>query len=557
MSVKVVITAVSVILLVGVVAGFFAVIQHRKHSGGTELSLQMKAVSNFCSATSYKEACQKSLNSVNSTDPEQFISRSILVAEEAVMKFFNYSDSLIVKAKNNSRTKMALDDCKDMMSYAVQSLQASYSEVGNAQLHSISDRVSDLRTWLSAVISYQESCLDGFESDEIMKENMTIGITDARELTSNALAIVSKLSEILSKFGLQLKAPKTSRRLLSTGKDKYPSWFSNVDRKLLAKIDNSNIKPNAIVAMDGSGHFKTIAEALAAAPKQSNVRHVIYVKAGVYKEYITVDKKTINILMYGDGPRKTIVTGNKNYVDGTPTWKTSTFSAIGDGFICRSMGFQNTAGPSKHQAVALRIQSDRSAFFDCRMDGNQDTLYNHANRQFFRNCVISGTIDFIFGDSPTLIQNTLIIARRPMDNQLNTVTAQGKSDANENTGTVIQNCRIVPEQILFPDRFKIATYLGRPWKQYSTTVVMESTLADFIRPEGWTPWAGEAFEDTLYYAEYNNRGPGASLDKRVDWKGYHKIDKNTAMRFTAQSFLLSRENWLPQTGIPYIAGLRS
>ncbi|PPD80819.1 hypothetical protein GOBAR_DD22250 [Gossypium barbadense] len=480
MSVKVVITAVSVILLVGVVAGFFAVIQHRKHSGGTELSLQMKAVSNFCSATSYKEACQKSLNSVNSTDPEQFIGRSILVAEEAVKKFFNYSDSLIVKVKNNSRTKMALDDCKDMMSYAVQSLQASYSE-----------------------------------------------------------------------------APKTSRRLLSTGKDKYPSWFSNVDRKLLAKIDNSNIKPNAIVAMDGSGHFKTIAEALAAAPKQSNVRHVIYVKAGVYKEYITVDKKTINILMYGDGPRKTIVTGNKNYVDGTPTWKTSTFSAIGDGFICRSMGFQNTAGPSKHQAVALRIQSDRSAFFDCRMDGNQDTLYNHANRQFFRNCVISGTIDFIFGDSPTLIQNTLIIARRPMDNQLNTVTAQGKTDANENTGIVIQNCRIVPEQILFPDRFKIATYLGRPWKQYSTTVVMESTLADFIRSEGWTPWAGEAFEDTLYYAEYNNRGPGASLDRRVDWKGYHKIDKNTAMRFTAQSFLLSRENWLPQTGIPYIAGLRS
>lgn len=221
------------------------------------------------------------------------------------------------------------------------------------------------------------------------------------------------------------------------------------------------------------------------------------------------------------------------------------------------MGFQNTAGPSKHQAVALRVQSDRSAFFDCRMDGNQDTLYNHANRQFFRNCVISGTIDFIFGDSPTLIQNTLIIARRPMDNQLNTVTAQGKVDANENTGIVIQNCRIVPEQILFPDRFKIATYLGRPWKQYSTTVVMESTLADFIRPEGWTPWSGAAFEDTLYYAEYNNRGPGASLDRRVDWKGYHKIDRSTAMRFTAQSFLLSRENWLPQTGIPYVASLRS
>ncbi|XVE77412.1 hypothetical protein DITRI_Ditri13aG0060500 [Diplodiscus trichospermus] len=554
MSAKVIISGISIILVVGTVLGVVATI-HRNGDDKTELSPKMKAVSNFCTSTDYQDTCQKTLSNVNSTDPKDYIAHAILASEEAVRKFFNYSDSLIVQANNDSHTKMALDDCKEMMDYAVQSLQASFSEVGDAELRSINDRIADLRTWLSAVISYQQSCLDGFEQESSTRKTMETGIVDASELTANALAIVTKLSDILSKFGLQLNVP-TSRRLLSIEKEGYPSWFSAADRKLLARIDNRNLRPNAVVAKDGSGQFKTIAAALTAAPKNSKVRHVIYVKAGIYDEYITVDKKTTNILMYGDGPRKTIVTGHKNFVDGTSTWQTSTFSAIGDGFIAKSMGFQNTAGPQKHQAVALRIQSDKSAFFNCRMDGFQDTLYNQANRQFFRNCVISGTIDFIFGDSPTIIQNSLIIVRRPMDNQQNTVTAQGKSNANENTGTVIQNCRIVPEQKLFIDRFKIPTYLGRPWKQYSTTVVMESTLGDFIQPAGWLPWAGSNFLNTLYYAEYNNRGPGANTAKRVNWKGYHRIDKKTTMQFTVQSFLLARENWLPFSGIPFTAGLR-
>ncbi|OMO82259.1 Pectinesterase, catalytic [Corchorus olitorius] len=548
---KAAISGLSILLVVGVALGVVAVV-HRSNNNAP-ITPHMKAVSDFCSTTDYKESCHKTLGAVNTTDPKEFIAHAILASQDAVKKFFNYSDSLIVQANNNSRTKMALDDCKDMMDLAVQSLQASFSDVGDAQLHTLNDRINDIRTWLSAVISYQQSCLDGFEKDNSMRPMMENGIIDASQLTANALAIVTKLGDILSKLGLDFKIPTFKRRLMSS---EYPEWFSASDRKLLGRIDNSRLKPNAVVAKDGSGQFKTIGEALAAAPKNNPNRHIIYVKAGIYDEYITIDKKTINILMYGDGPRKTIVTGHKNYVDGTSTWQTATFSAIGDGFIARSMGFQNTAGPEKHQAVALRIQSDKSAFFNCRMDGYQDTLYNQANRQFFRNCVISGTIDFIFGDSPTVIQNSLIIVRRPMDNQLNTVTAQGKKEANENTGIVIHNCRIVPEQRLFDDRFKIETYLGRPWKQYATTVVMESTLGDFIHPAGWAPWQGEFFENTLYYAEYNNRGPGAVLDRRINWKGYHKIDRATAERFTVQNFLNARDNWLPATEIPFLPGFK-
>lgn len=230
-------------------------------------------------------------------------------------------------------------------------------------------------------------------------------------------------------------------------------------------------------------------------------------------------------------------------------------AAIGAGFICKGMGFQNTAGPEGHQAVALRVQSEMSVFYNCRMDGHQDTLYVQAGRQFYRNCVISGTVDFIFGDGTVVIQNSLIIARRPNDNQFNVVTAQGRKERHQPTGLVIHNCRIVPEQKLFPDRFKIKSYLGRPWKEFSRTVIMESTLADFIQPTGWLPWAGTFGLDTLYFAEYGNKGPGARTEQRVKWRGYHVINRNEAAQFTAGKFL-GGDKWLSSAGVPFLLGFK-
>lgn len=230
-------------------------------------------------------------------------------------------------------------------------------------------------------------------------------------------------------------------------------------------------------------------------------------------------------------------------------------AAIGEGFLCKSMGFQNTAGPEGHQAVALRVQSDMSAFFNVRVDGYQDSLYVQAHRQFYRNCVISGTVDFIFGDSSTVIQNSLIIVRKPMDSQQNTVTAQGRADRHETTGLVIHNCRIVPEQKLFPTRFKTPTYLGRPWKEYARTVIMESTLGDFVQPVGYLPWAGNFALDTCSYLEYGNRGPGAKTNRRVRWKNVRVMGRNEALQYTVAPFIQGNL-WLKATGVPYLPGLR-
>lgn len=218
------------------------------------------------------------------------------------------------------------------------------------------------------------------------------------------------------------------------------------------------------------------------------------------------------------------------------------------------MGFVNTAGPEAHQAVALHVQGDMSVFFNCRFEAYQDTLYVHANRQFFRNCEILGTVDFIFGNSAALFQNCLMTVRKPMDSQSNMVTAQGRTDPHMPTGIVLQSCRIVPEEALFPTRLQIASYLGRPWKEFSRTVVMESTIGDVIKPEGWAEWMGDFALKTLYYAEYGNTGPGAGTSKRVTWPGYRGvIGQAEATQFTAGVFI-DGMTWLKNTGIQNVMG---
>lgn len=556
---KVVVSGISIILVVGVAIGVVAGVHKFGSSGdsGEKLSPEMKAVSSVCAPTDFKELCMKSLTTYSpngTTDPKELIKAAVLAIEDHMKGSLNFSQSLAAAA-SEAKTKMSLEDCKDLYQSAIGELQAAFSYVGDSDLHTMDDRVAEIQNWLSAVVSYQESCLDNMD-DPKLKADLQNNVLNASELTSNALSIVAGLNQVLSSFNLKLNLTTNSRRLLSMDQGgQYPSWFSATDRKLLAKVGNGRVQPNAVVAKDGSGRYKTIGAALAAYPKGQRGRYVIYVKAGVYDEYLTVTKDQVNVFMYGDGPRKTIVTGHKSNKDGVSTMQTATFAAVGNGFLCQSMGFQNTAGYIGHQAVALRVQSDMSAFFNCRMDGYQDTLYVQSNRQFYRNCVISGTVDFIFGDSPTVIQNSLIIARKPGPGQQNTITAQGRKWKDENTGLIIHNCRIVPEQKLYPQRFAIKTYLGRPWKPYARTVIMESTLGDFIQPAGYLSWNGDNKDNSCIYAEYGNRGPGARFSGRVKWKGVRAISRKEAQGYTAGPFIQGNL-WLKNTGFKSMLGLR-
>lgn len=215
--------------------------------------------------------------------------------------------------------------------------------------------------------------------------------------------------------------------------------------------------------------------------------------------------------------------------------------------MARDMGFINTAGPENFQAVALRSSSDRSIFYRCHIDAYQDTLYAHSNRQFYRECVITGTIDFIFGNAAAVFQNCSIEPRQPMKGQYNTITAQSKSDPNQNTGFSIHRCGIGPRGNL-----TARTYFGRPWNVYSTTVVLESEIQGIIDPEGWSAWEpGTEAPDSIFYAEYKNDGPGSALGGRVTWPGYKPgIKDEEAEEFSVEEFIQGNQ-WIDGLNIGY------
>ncbi|KAJ8428196.1 hypothetical protein Cgig2_031473 [Carnegiea gigantea] len=563
---KIIGLVVSIILIVGLAISLvFGIRLANKSSNPSNNPLykSSKGIAAVCNPTDYKDVCAQSLNTLSNNEtatPEDYLQVAINVTIDAINEGIAKS-AYIGQSANDSLNRMGFQDCKELLQLAIHELEATSADIRSSNAYKISERINELKNWLSAAVAYKEACLDGVDQRDL-KELMTRGLANSTQLISNLLAIVSDMDQILDKFDIKRNKTLSYRRLLNVGSSKvtlnngYPSWFSAAERKLLGRINTNNPNPNVVVASDGSGQFRTISAALAAYPKNLQGRYVIYVKAGIYDEQVLVTKDQVNVFMYGDGPRKTIITGRKNYAEGVSTYQTATLAVIGNRFIGKSMGFQNTAGPQGHQAVALRVQSDMAAFYNCRMDGYQDTLYAQAHRQFYRNCVISGTIDFIFGDGNAFIQNSLVIVRRPMDGQQNTVTAQGKTDSRETTGIVIHNCRVVPEQKLFPIRITIQTYLGRPWKKFSTVIFMQSTLADFINPAGWLPWSGNFALDTLFFAEFANQGPGADTSKRVRWKGYHVISNpRDALRFTIDPFIQGNE-WIPASGTPFLVGLK-
>jgi pectinesterase len=218
----------------------------------------------------------------------------------------------------------------------------------------------------------------------------------------------------------------------------------------------------------------------------------------------------------------------------------------GAGFVARDLTIRNTAGPAAHQAVALRVDADRSAFFRVAVEGHQDTLYAHSLRQFYRDCRVSGTVDFVFGNGIAVIQRTTLATLPLAPGQTGSVTAQGRKDPNQNTGFSIHNCVV---------EAKHPTYLGRPWKPFSRVVVMESYLGAGVRSRGWLEWAGDVGLGTLFYGEYRNFGPGAGVAGRVRWPGYHVImDPKWASRFTVRRFIDGLA-WLPSTGVTFTADL--
>ncbi|XP_062102950.1 probable pectinesterase/pectinesterase inhibitor 20 [Humulus lupulus] len=233
----------------------------------------------------------------------------------------------------------------------------------------------------------------------------------------------------------------------------------------------------------------------------------------------------------------------------------------GQGFLGANLTVVNTAGPNKSQAVALRNSADYSTFYSCSFEGYQDTLYIHTHRQFYRDCDIYGTIDYIFGNGSAVLQNCNIYVRKPLTGQFTVITTHGRTDRNQNTGISIQNCNILPTPDLATSNARALegretkTYLGRPWRDYCRVIFMECFMDEFIDPAGWHRWNDSDFGTrNSYLAEFDNWGGGSYTTKRVTWPAFHLINAVEAQDFTVSRFI-NGDLWLPQTRVPYTAGL--
>ncbi|KAI3816591.1 hypothetical protein L1987_16293 [Smallanthus sonchifolius] len=436
------------------------------------------------------------------------------------------------------RAKSAWTDCLELYDDTVYQLNRSLGST-NGQ---------DIQTWLSSASTNHETCLNGFHDFHLSSPFQTFkyALSGFSKYLSNSLAINKALTPLLTS--------SKERTLMET--NNFPKWLSKSDRKLLS-TPSGTTSADLVVAQDGSGDYQTISEAIAALPKlrKGNSRFIIYVKAGVYKENVDIKNTMHNLMFVGDGMGSTIVTSGKNNKDGSTTFSSATFGVSGSGFIARDMTFENTAGPSKFQAVAFRSGSDLSVVFGCAFKGYQDTLYVYSGRQFYRNCQVYGTLDFIFGNAAAVLQSCNIYVRKPMGGQANAITAQGRTDPNQNTGIIIHNSAVTAASDLRGSGGSVKTYLGRPWMKYSRTVYMKCSLDSLINSAGWLPWSGSFALSTLYYGEYLNTGGGAGTGGRVKWPGLHIITSSTeAMKFTAGDFL-DGGSWIPGTGLPYTAGL--
>ncbi|XP_065864164.1 probable pectinesterase/pectinesterase inhibitor 20 [Euphorbia lathyris] len=460
----------------------------------------------------------------------------------------------------------ALEDCKFLAELNFDFLSTSFQTVNTTSQTLSSVKADDIQTLFSAILTNQQTCLDGLQSTASawsVKNGLSIPLSNDTKLYTVSLALFTKgwvpKSKTWKPRGNNRLPGFRSGRLPLKMSSKTLEVYQSVSRRKLLQADDSGVLVSDIVTVvqNGSGDFVTINDAISAAPNRSNGANgyfMIYVTAGVYEEYVNIPKNKNYLMIVGDGINQTVITGNRNVVDGWTTFNSATFVVTAPNFVAVNITVRNTAGATKHQAVAVRNGADLSTFYSCSFEAYQDTLYTHSLRQFYRECDIYGTVDFIFGNAAVILQNCNIYPRMPMSGQFNAITAQGRTDPNQNTGISIHNCVIRAADDLAAAGSTVKTYLGRPWKEYSRTVYMQNFMDDLIDSAGWQIWSGDFGLNTLYYAEYNNTGPGSDTSNRVTWSGYHVIDAVDAANFTVSNFLLG-DAWLPLAGIPFSGSL--
>lgn len=299
---------------------------------------------------------------------------------------------------------------------------------------------------------------------------------------------------------------------------------------------SSEKKFDYVVAKDGSGDFTTIQSAIEACKAFPPNRIRIFIKKGIYHEKVFIPSWNNKISLIGESKDSTIISYgdyfNKINKGRNSTFYTPTLLVQGNDFHAENLTVENTAGPVG-QAVALSVEADRCSFSNCNFLGNQDTVYLAGEnfRQYFNECYIEGTTDFIFGEATALFERCVIKCKAD-----SYITAASTPEGTA-FGFVFKNCSIEAASGVKN------VFLGRPWRKFAKVVFIDTNMTDCINPEGWSNWSGTDSYKTAYYAESNSTGAGANKIKRVSWS--HQLSSSEAAKYTMKNIFSRLKNWDP------------
>ena len=294
-----------------------------------------------------------------------------------------------------------------------------------------------------------------------------------------------------------------------------------------------------VVAKDGTGNFTTLWDALEDVRAFMDYHKVILVKKGVYHEKVVVPSWLTNVEILGEDRDNTVITyddhANLYLPDGKNkmgTFRSYTMRVDANDITLKNLTIENASG-RKGQAVALHTEGDRIKVVNCRLLGNQDTVYLglSGTRVYFKDCYIEGTTDFIFGPSTAWFEDCEIHSKA------NSYITAASTPKDQPYGYVFNRCRLTADSAV------TKVFLVRPWRDYGYTLFMDCELGSHIRPEGWHHWQKER-EQTARYMEYNNHGAGADTSKRVAWS--RQLTKKEASKITMATVFSVNDAWTPK-----------
>ena len=328
-------------------------------------------------------------------------------------------------------------------------------------------------------------------------------------------------------------------------------WMSPFCHLMAKSYDNPD---TLFVARDGTGEFRTVNEAVEVCRAFMEYHKVIFVKKGVYKEKVVIPSWLTHIEICGEDAEQTIITYDDHanvripkigYDSSSPqggieggyqsmgTFRTYTVKVEGNDITFKNITIENNAA-RLGQAVALHTEGDHLVFINCRLLGNQDTVYTGVanTRLYFLNCYIEGTTDFIFGPSTAWFEGCTIKSK------INSYVTAASTPQDVSYGYIFNHCKLIAD----PAANKV--YLGRPWRPYAYTLFMNCELGKHICPEGWHNWGKKDNEQTSRYLEYNNTGEGAATQGRAPWS--RQLSKKEAAKITLKEVFRQDNSWLPE-----------